>query len=134
MRFFVVLEFDEKLTKEFVERVTKERLGGKGVKVTVTDEIPTERRITEVDELVSVIEDFVNTFNYDRLRELGRALASDKVHRTLQQNIMRVVLAFIEAQATKKEERYDARNEATVHLCRKLLEGVEERYRHLPTI
>jgi len=50
MKFLVVLEFDEqefdpeKLTKELVERVTKERLGGRGVKITVLgpDEFPSE--------------------------------------------------------------------------------------------
>ena len=44
IRFIILLEFDEKefnpdkLTKEFVERVAKDRLGGKGVNITVFGE------------------------------------------------------------------------------------------------
>jgi len=86
------------------------------------------------DELVTAIEDYVNTFDHSHLRELGKKLASDRVHRTLQQNVMRAFLAFVEAQAAKDECHYDERNEATVKLCRKILGSVSEDDRILPTI
>jgi len=67
-------------------------------------------------EVYRIICDACNTMNLEELRELGRELA--EMHPTLQQNFMRVVAAFIEAQAKKSTEGYyDDRNKATVELA-----------------
>jgi len=74
------------------------------------------KKIVEVEDFVKVVEDFVNTGGMEKLRMSGEELA--RMHPTLQQNFMRVVVAFIKAQSEKKY--FDARNEATVELCREL--------------
>lgn len=85
----------------------------------------------ELNEVLNTVEGYINTFEEESLKELGRRLAY--IHPTLQQNIMRVVIAFIEAEAEKLERgNYDARNKATVELCKELWEIVKDR--HLPFI
>lgn len=74
------------------------------------------KRIIEVEDFTNVVEDFVNTFSTDKLRMAGEELA--RMHPTLQQNFMRVVIAFIKAQSEKKY--FDDRNKATVELSREL--------------
>jgi len=48
------------------------------------------------------------------LAEVGALLAND--HPTLQQNFMRIVLAFVQTEAEKTYS--DARNDATVAICK----------------
>ncbi len=67
-----------------------------------------------IEGFVSVVEDFVNTFSNDKLEKAGKELA--RIHPTLQQNFFRVIATFILAEA--ENERVDARNEATVELCK----------------
>ena len=56
-------------------------------------------------------------------------------HRTLQQAFTRFVLAWLVHLAELKEGHYDGRNEASVRIARKLLEGVDVKYDlHLPLI
>jgi len=70
----------------------------------------------EIEEVYKIISDTCNTMNLRELRELGKKLA--EMHPTLQQNFMRVVTAFIEAQSKKVTEGYyDDRNRATVELA-----------------
>ena len=64
------------------------------------------------------------------LAEVGRLLAHD--HPTLQQNFMRVVIGFIEEQATK--DYSDLRNEATVNQCKKFRETYSEDGMYLPYV
>jgi len=82
--------------------------------------------LRELDEVLSAVEDYINTFNTDKIRELGRRLA--RIHPTLQQNFMRLVIAFIEAEAEKYEKgHYDARNHATAEICKELWEIVKDK-------
>ncbi len=53
-------------------------------------------------------------------------------HRTLQQGFTRLVVAWLHDLA--KREHFDLRNEASVKLARKLLEGKDEFDTHLPLI
>lgn len=64
------------------------------------------------------------------LIEVGKLLAND--HPTLQQNFMRIVIGFIEEQATK--EYSDLRNEATVEQCKKFRETYSEDGLYLPYV
>lgn len=61
----------------------------------------------------------------------GNYLAT-RTHRTLQQGFMRLVLGFIEAEATATS--YDARNEDTVLLCKELQKTIETYNKGLPLI
>lgn len=55
------------------------------------------------------------------------------IHRTLQQNLMRLILYYIEFQAAKDLNREsDARNEATVKTCKRLQEFIEEERKKSP--
>ena len=64
------------------------------------------------------------------LAEVGMLLARD--HPTLQQNFMRIVIGFIEEQATK--DYSDLRNEATVNQCKKFRETYSEDGMYLPYV
>jgi hypothetical protein len=56
-----------------------------------------------------------------------------RTHRTLQQSVMRLMVACIEAWAASKNR--DLRNEATVKLCQRIVELTGDTYeRHLPRI
>ena len=77
--------------------------------------------MSKVKEKVSTIEDLCNTGSTGELHEVGRGLA--EIHPTLQQNFMRVVIGFIQAEAEK--QYYDDRNKATVELCRDLMRVIE---------
>jgi hypothetical protein len=65
---------------------------------------------------------------------------ANRTHRTLQQSFMRVVVAFIEAEAKNVDEyKHDLRNEATVKLCEHIAKSSftdDEGFRmkHLPFI
>ena len=87
------------------------------------------------EEMAQMLEEFVNSHSY------GEDIAQfvDQVvygtHRTLQQGIMRYMTVLIEKWATLPEDRFDARNEATVKMARKLFAAMGDKYdRHLPTI
>jgi len=83
------------------------------------------RENNELDEVAGAIERYINTFDRSRFEKLGERMAT--IHPTLQQNFMRVVLAFIKAEAKKCEHGYfDGRNEATAKLCAKLQEVIGE--------
>lgn len=57
----------------------------------------------------------------------------NRTHRTLQQSIMGAFVACIEKWA--ETPNFDLRNEATVKLAKKLVEGTGDKYdRHLPYI
>ena len=62
--------------------------------------------------------------------EIGGELAND--HPTLQQSAMRMVVGFLQAMA--KKTYTDGRNEASVKLAKKLLDGTEDIELYLPLI
>jgi|Deesub1362B_J571_1020462.scaffolds.fasta_scaffold15179_2 hypothetical protein len=67
------------------------------------------------------IERIINT-HPDIPEQIGRKLAN--IHPTLQQNFMRMVLAFIQEMASKKY--WDLRNEASVEIAKILWEELKK--------
>ncbi len=74
-----------------------------------------------IKERASQIERIINTFP-DIPEKIGRELAN--THPTLQQNFMRVVVAFIQEMANKKY--WDPRNEASVEIAKILWEELKK--------
>ena len=66
-------------------------------------------------------------FDYDTV---ARALSVQ--HRTLQQSFMRLAMKFVEAEA--KAETWDARNEATVQISKKIVDALGSEIAALPNI
>lgn len=64
------------------------------------------------------------------LAEVGKLLAWD--HPTLQQNFMRIIIGFVNAQAEK--DYSDLRNDATVEICKKFREMYPEEGLYLPYV
>jgi len=72
--------------------------------------------ISKIEEDSRVIEQLINT-SPSHCEDIGYHIAKF-AHPTLQQNFMRTVIGFIKGQEEK--EYFDARNEATVELCKEL--------------
>ena len=78
-------------------------------------------------ETVDKLGRFVNVMgDSERVNLLIEAMAND--HRTLQQGFTRLALAWLVHLAGLKEGHYDLRNEASVKLAKKLLEGVDVKF------
>lgn len=76
----------------------------------------------DAEEFVNVVEDFINTYDSDKIKDAGKKLS--RIHPTLQQNFMRLVLSFVKAET---ENPYtDARNNATVELSKKIMESLKD--------
>lgn len=89
-------------------------------------------RDEKIDKDAQTVSDLVNNFNFSPVKV---ALRLGSEHRTLQQNIMRFCVAFIEMMASKEIGRdTDARNEDSVRLAKKLLANIDERDRYLSRI
>ena len=84
---------------------------------------PTEKEIA----LAKVVEDFSNAINNFSYNENASAFfkAFSRQHRTLQQSMMRVMLAVIEKCATE-DYRTDARNEDTKQVCINLVTAFDK--------
>lgn len=82
-----------------------------------------------------MIDEFVNASGKDKYPEFVETLTL-RTHRTLQQKIMGLFVASIEGWAKCAEERqFDARNEATVKLAKKMIDATGDKYdRGLPYI
>lgn len=87
----------------------------------------------EAKRLVLNVTDYLNTLSdEDPIKEFVAAMAEE--HRTLQQGFTRLVVAWLRHLASLPDNRYDARNEASVKLARKLLGSLDEYETHLPLI
>lgn len=76
------------------------------------------------EEMFSVIEDWLNTGGERKQKEFALALC--RTHRTLQQLFVGLVFKTLLDYARKNPNKFsDARNEASVELCHKLLALVE---------
>ena len=83
------------------------------------------------EELATLLDEFANSKEREEIEEFTEHLTR-RVHRTLQQKIMGMFVAAIEKWA---ESPFDARNEATVKLCKKIVEATGDKYdRALPYI
>lgn len=87
--------------------------------------LPTQERMSmAVSELVNA----VNTMGSEKAAEAGAVMAFRTSHRTLQQNLMRVmIIPILRHLATCAENgTYDLRNEDSCKLAQKMLAAVEE--------
>ena len=80
-------------------------------------------------ELAEVVVYAINSFNFN---DEDFCEQMHKEHRTLQQNFMRLIRRYIED--TAKLEYYDDRNEASVMLCRKIMDKLDGEDVTLPFI
>jgi hypothetical protein len=74
------------------------------------------------EEMAQMIDEYVNSHNDKEDREAFVDQVVYRTHRTLQQNVMRYVVALIEKYASLCDAEYDARNAASVRLSKKIVE------------
>jgi uncharacterized protein (DUF2225 family) len=92
-------------------------------------------RDLEPAEMAQMLDEFVNGHHGKKDIEEFVEQIVYRTHRTLQQSIMRYIVALLEKYATLEPDRYDARNESTVKLAKKMVEATGDQYdRHLPLI
>ena len=84
----------------------------------------------EAEELEKILSRYFNTFQQiERFKTLSGHILND--HRTLQQTIMRFFIYMIKEWA--ETPFFDGRNEATIKLCRKIVEQLADDL-YLPNI
>lgn len=94
-----------------------------------------KHRVSDRD--IQLSKDLTNAVNCMGYSAEGTALALMTQHRTLQQNFVRVVLAYLKALSETEDYQYDARNEASVQFAKDLLStpGVRDLFeRGLPYV
>lgn len=87
-------------------------------------------------EMAEMLDEFCNGADSRRVHAFIERLTT-RVHRTLQQKICGLFVKCIESWAERAESPglYDARNEATVLLCKKIIAATGDKYdRALPCI
>lgn len=87
-------------------------------------------------EMAEMLDEFVNAHGKSQIDDFTVQVTM-RTHRTLQQGIMRLFIATIEAWANLAEKPgfFDGRNEATVKLAKKMIDATGDKYdRLLPTI
>lgn len=83
-------------------------------------------------ELAQIVDEFCNSAGDKHYADFAEQVIA-RTHRTLQQKIMGLMVRTIEAWADTPH--YDARNEATVELARKIVKATGDKYdRSLPFI
>jgi hypothetical protein len=83
-------------------------------------------------EMCQMLDEFCNGSTSKHHGEFVVQL-TQRTHRTLQQKIMGLFISCIEAWATQTS--FDARNEATINLCKKIIAATGDKYdRCLPYI
>jgi hypothetical protein len=80
-----------------------------------------------VEEIAKDISRFVNSFDDEKMKELGIMMAHD--HRTLVQNKMRIVMAFLgELDNLKAHGFCDLRNQAACDMATAMCQAVKDMY------
>jgi hypothetical protein len=88
----------------------------------------------EAQRIARDLTSFLNVMCGDE-RRIGLIVSElAREHRTLQQKVTGVAVGWLVHLAELPEDRYDLRNEASVKLARKLLDGTDKYDRGLPTI
>jgi hypothetical protein len=83
-------------------------------------------------EMCEMLDEFCNGASVNHYSEFIVQL-TQRTHRTLQQKIMGLFISCIEAWSV--QSNYDARNEATIKLCQKIIAATGDKYdRALPYI
>lgn len=84
-------------------------------------------------ELARDLTGYLNTLgDAESIKHLVEELSYE--HRTLQQGVTRLCVAWLEHLAQLPDNRYDDRNKASVMLAREFISKVDRHDRHLPTI
>jgi hypothetical protein len=84
-------------------------------------------------EAARALADFANAMGNRAQVEAFVEELTRRTHRTLQQSVMRTMVACIEAWAAAKDS--DLRNEATIKLCKRIVAATGDTYeRHLPHV
>lgn len=79
-------------------------------------------RLNEMEEVAEKLEKFVNSFSFPAEEFADRI--TQRTHRTLQQSIMRIVIALLQRWSDNYEKGiYDLRNEDTCKLADKMIKG-----------
>lgn len=84
-------------------------------------------------ELAEAIGNFVNGADSKDIDTFVEAMINN-VHRTLQQNTMKMFVRLVQKYAQLPDSHYDLRNEATVQLCKKIVERLDKYDLALPLI
>jgi hypothetical protein len=85
------------------------------------------------EEMAQMLGEFVNRFGGEPEAKAFVSYLTTREHRTIQQNIMGLFVAAIEAWAAQTS--FDGRNEATVKLAKKIIAATGDKYdRALPFI
>ena len=87
--------------------------------------------ITDPDEVVRILSDYVNV-GMGGPANFAEALG--KEHRTIQQGVTRLFVAWMKKLHESAGGNYDARNEASVMLARAMFENIDPEKLHLPLI
>ncbi len=82
-------------------------------------------------ELAREVSNMLNSYGDENVKAFVEEM--NREHRTLQQNFMKLVVAWIRLQAEKTEYQYDLRNEASVLLAKQIVDNFED-WLHLPLI
>lgn len=80
--------------------------------------------VRKAEELQEDTKDFLNIFGCNVEDEVKFVELMSRSHKTIQQNYTRFVLRWIGKMAMTKY--YDARNEASVKLCKKIIDTIGE--------
>ena len=95
---------------------------------TIADRNKMTLDTTDASQVVEALSSYINNMGHDNA-EFAEAVG--RLHRTLQQNVMRSFIECVKMWAEQKADgRYDARNEATVKIADKLVNalGPDELY------
>jgi hypothetical protein len=86
------------------------------------------------EQLARIVDEFVNGAD-DREFNAFAEYLTQRVHRTLQQKVMGLFVRCIERWAGLDSDQFDLRNQATVELCKKIVQATGDKYdRYLPLI
>ena len=85
------------------------------------------------EEVANILADFVNKANREELVRFTDYMVGN-VHRTLQQQVIGLLMGLVQRYARLTENYYDLRNEATVQLCKKICQKFDKYDLSLPLI
>lgn len=85
----------------------------------------------EASDVVDILADFTNNYSCDTAGFVDQL--TNRTHRTIQQNVFRLMCECIKAWGLEGNTNYDGRNEATITLCKDIVKTLGDRM-YLPLI
>jgi hypothetical protein len=101
------------------------------MKMDLEKRLREEKRCKEIDGVVRPLFDFLNGASGEDMERFVK-IAHGTMHKTLQQNFMKMIVMWIKVNSTTNY--MDLRNEATVNLCKAIVKNVDEADLYLPLI